>query len=256
MSFIFTNIFDARNLLKKLSLISMLFFSSLGVLAAPKYKVIAFDAFPIFDPRPVFAKTKKMFPEEGDALNAMWVNKQFAYTWLRVSGNKYKDFFKVTEDALVYSAHAVGIKLSETQKIEIMSSYLNLKPWPEASAALKKLKKAGVKLTFLSNFTEDMLNSGIKNSELEGLFSTLLSTDSVKTFKPDPKAYQMAIDKFSVKKDEVLFVPFAAWDAVGADWYGYDVFWVNRMNQKKEELEASLKNEGNSLDDLVNFVLN
>ncbi len=234
----------------------LIVFLSNSVLAKSKYKIIAFDAFPIFDPRPIFLKTKKMFPKKGDELNKMWVNKQFAYTWLRVSGDKYKDFFKVTEDALVYSAKAIGIKLSEVQRKEIMSSYMSLKPWPDVEDALKKLKKAGIKLTFLSNFTEKMLNAGIKNSNFQSLFSPLLSTDLVKTFKPDPKAYRMATDKFGVKKDEVLFVPFAAWDAAGAEWYGYDVFWVNRMSQTKEELEAHLKNNGKSLNDLVDFVLN
>jgi len=239
---------------KRLALTLLLSFS-FNSLGNAQYKVIAFDAFPIFDPRPVFATTKKLFPKKGKALNKLWVNKQFSYTWLRVSGNKYKDFFKVTEDALIYAAKSVGIPLTTPQKNLIMNTYYKLLPWPEATAALKKLKQAGIKLTFLSNFTEKMLNSAIKNSQLQDYFSPLLSTDLIKTFKPDPKAYQLVIDRFKVKKSEILFVPFAAWDAAGAKWFGHNVFWVNRLGQQREELGISLKNMGTSLNDLVDFVL-
>jgi len=205
---------------------------SLTCFAAPKYKVIAFDAFPIFDPRPIFATTKKMFPVQGDQLNNIWRSRQFAYTWLRVAGSQYKDFYGVTEDALIYAAKSVGVK-----------------------QALEKLTAAGFKLTFLSNFTKKMLKSGMAGANIQKYFGPLLSTDQVKTFKPDLKAYQMAIDKFKVKKEEILFVPFAAWDAVGAKWFGYDVFWINRAKQLDEQLDVRIKHTGKTLDDLVDFVI-
>jgi 2-haloacid dehalogenase len=32
-----------------------------------------------------------------------------------------------------------------------------------------------------------------------------LSTDRVKAFKPDPRAYQMGVDAFKLKKEEIAF---------------------------------------------------
>ena len=53
-----------------------------------KIKAIAFDAFPIFDPRPVFALAEELFPGRGTELGNEWRTRQFEYTWLRtVSGN-------------------------------------------------------------------------------------------------------------------------------------------------------------------------
>ena len=35
-----------------------------------------------------------------------------------------------------------------------------------------------------------MLEAGIRNSQLEGMFDHVLSTDRVKAYKPDPRAYR------------------------------------------------------------------
>ena len=47
-----------------------------------RYKAVAFDAFPIFDPRPVFALTTELVPGKGEELVGLWRTRQFEYTWL------------------------------------------------------------------------------------------------------------------------------------------------------------------------------
>lgn len=44
----------------------------------PKFKAIAFDAFPIFDPRPVFRLAEELFPGKGAELSNAWRSRQFA----------------------------------------------------------------------------------------------------------------------------------------------------------------------------------
>src|SRR5215813_11946127 len=44
-------------------------------------KAIAFDAFPILDPRPIFDLAETMFPGKGADLAAAWRTRQFEYTW-------------------------------------------------------------------------------------------------------------------------------------------------------------------------------
>ena len=43
-------------------------------------KAVAFDAFPIFDPRPIFALAEELFPGRGAALSDEWRSRQFEYT--------------------------------------------------------------------------------------------------------------------------------------------------------------------------------
>ncbi len=110
-------------------------------------------------------------------------------------------------------------------------------------------------MAFLSNLTDAMLDAVVKNSALEGFFEPHLSTDKVKAFKPDPRAYQMGLDAFKLRKEEIAFAAFAGWDAAGAKWFGYPTFWVNRSNAPVEELSATPDGMGSGLGDLVKFVL-
>ena len=223
--------------------------------ARPIFKAIAFDGFPIIDPRPVFAKCEEMFPNKGSELGNTWRTRLFEYTWLRTLGRHYVDFWQVTEESLVFAAKARGISLSATERDQLMQTWLGLKAWPDVAPALKQLKDAGIRMAFLSNLTEKMMDAVVKNSALEGFLEPHLSTDKVKVFKPDPRAYQMGIDAFKLGKQEIVFAAFAGWDAAGAKWFGYPTFWVNRMNAAIEELGVAPDGTGSGLADLVRFVL-
>lgn len=220
-----------------------------------KIKAVAFDGFPIIDPRPVFAKAEEIFPGKGLELGNVWRTRQFEYTWLRTMTGNYADFWRVTEDSLAFAAKLLKIELSADQRDQLMRSYLELKAWPDVLPALRQLRSVGVRMAFLSNLTNAMLDAAVKNSGLEGFFEDHLSTDRVRAFKPDPRAYQMGIDAFKLKKEEIAFAAFAGWDAAGAGWFGYPTFWVNRLKAPVDELGVVPNGTGPGLDDLVKFVL-
>jgi 2-haloacid dehalogenase len=217
-------------------------------------KAVAFDAFPILDPRPVFSLVEQLFPSKGVELGNLWRTRQFEYTWLRTLSRNYSDFWSVTEDALIFAATALQLELTRANRSLLMDAWLRLKCWPDAPAALRALKDSGLRLTFLSNMTVKMLESGIRNSGLEGLFDQVLSTDRVRAYKPDPRAYQMAMEVFGMRRQEIAFVAFAGWDAAGAAKFGYRTFWVNRQNRPAEELGATANAVGMTLDDLVVYL--
>jgi 2-haloacid dehalogenase len=219
-----------------------------------KIKAIAFDAFPVFDPRPIFARAEEIFPGKGTDLSNAWRTRQFEYTWLRTLSQHYVDFWQVTEDALVFAARTLKLELNPDKRKQLMATYLELKAWPDAPPALRALQDAGLRLAFLSNFTSRMLDAAVQSSGLEGIFEDHLSTDKVQAFKPDPRAYQMGIDAFKLKHEEIAFAAFAGWDAAGAKWFGFPTVWVNRMNLPAEELGVAPDAIGGNLNDLVSFV--
>jgi 2-haloacid dehalogenase len=219
----------------------------------PAFKAVAFDGFPVIDVRPVFARVEEMFPGKGTEVSAAWRTRQFEYTWLRTLGGQYVDFWHVTEDALMFAAKSMKLELSPQRRDRLMQTYLELKAWPDVLPALKQLRDAGLRLAFLSNLTAPMLDAVVRNSGLEGLFEGHLSTDKVRAFKPDPRAYQMGPDAFGLRKEEIVFAAFAGWDAAGAKWFGYPTFWVNRANASVEELGVMPDGTGAGMDDLVAF---
>ncbi len=219
-----------------------------------KIRAITFDAFPILDVRPVFGLVEQLCPGRGTEVSNLWRTRQFEYMWLRTLSGRYADFRQVTEDSLTFATKSLKVNLTADNRDRLMQAYLELKCWPDVPDALAELKRAGIRLAFLSNMTTQMLEAGIRNSHLDGMFEQILSTDRVKAFKPDPRAYQMGLDRLGLKLDEVLFTAFAGWDAAGAKAFGYRTFWVNRMNQAGEEMGTAPDGEGRTMEDLVKFV--
>jgi 2-haloacid dehalogenase len=219
-----------------------------------KIKAIAFDAFPIFDPRPVFALAEELYPGKGSILSEEWRVRQFEYTWLRTAARRYTDFWHVSQDALVFAANKVNLQLTPEKREKLMNAYLELAVWPDVQPALNQLKRAGFRLVFLSNLTSGMLAANVKCAGLDGLFELALSTDLAKTYKPDPRGYQLGVDALELKRKEILFAAFAGWDAAGAKLFGYPTFWVNRLKLPAEELGAVPDASGDSLTQLVQFL--
>jgi 2-haloacid dehalogenase len=217
-------------------------------------RAIAFDGFPIFDPRPIFALAETFFPGRGAELSNAWRARQFEYTWLRTVAGRYRDFLGIIDDALIFAGRSLGLDMTEARRAALVNGYLNMKAWPDVVPALSKLKQDGIRLALLSNFPSTMLDANIRSADLGAFFEYNLSTDAVQVFKPHPRAYQMGIDAFRIGREEILFAAFAGWDASGAKLFGYPTFWINRQRQPLELLDAAPDGEGAGMQDLLSFL--
>jgi 2-haloacid dehalogenase len=219
-----------------------------------RIKAVVFDAFTLFDPRPIFKAVEELFPANGKQVVETWRIKQFSYQWLRICGKKYKNFREVTADALDYALAKHVPFHTDNEKDLVMSKYESITAWPDVAPSLKELKELGFSLSILSNMTAMMLRDGIQNAALNNYFDFVISTDKKQTYKPDRDAYQMAVEQTKLKMDEILFAPFAGWDMAGAKWFGFPTFWVNRLNDPIDKLDVGPEGMGSSLNDLVAFV--
>jgi 2-haloacid dehalogenase len=220
---------------------------SAGIVVAPslpsaalvRAKAIAFDAFPIFDPRPITALARSYFPEQGEMLGNLWSTKLFEYTWLCTAADRYESFESLADASLRFAAETMQLGLPDRTRVALIGAYSRLDVWSDVKAALAKLRTAGVRLAILSNLSESALGANMRNAGITNEFEHVLSTDRVKRFKPAPAAYHMAIEAFGLGKDEVGFAAFGGWDAAGASWFGYRSAWVNRVGAPNEWLGPS-----------------
>jgi 2-haloacid dehalogenase len=217
-------------------------------------RAVAFDALTVFDPSSVTAVGEAMFPGQGGVLTAAWRTRQFEYTWLRTAAGRYDEFHGVTGDALVFAARSLKLELTAARHQRLMEAFLDMKAYPEARAALIGLRQRGLRLAFLTNMTAAMVENAVSNAKLDGLFEAVLSTDRVRAYKPDPRAYQMGVDAFGLARDAIVFAAFGGWDAVGAKWFGYRTFWVNRVAAPREQLGIEADGTGRDLDDIARFL--
>ena len=200
-----------------------------------KIKGWVFDAYgTLFDPFSVQRRAEGIFPGHGEALSRLWRSRQLEYTWLRSLMNRYADFEQVTRDALLYACRSLGLRCEAAEQDELMQEYLRLDVYPDVREGLEGLSTRP--LVILSNGSPAMLEAVVEHARLTSLFAALLSVDRVKTYKPSPAVYQLAVEALMLSKEEIGFVSSNYWDAAGAAAFGLLTFWLNRSKAIPEEL--------------------
>ena len=165
---------------------------------------------------------------------------------------RHKDFWQITEDSLDKSMNFYNI--DNSMRSELLNLYKVLSPFTEVKDSLKKLKQSNYKLAILSNGTPDLLNELIVSNQLKDIFDDIFSVEEVGIFKPDSKVYDLPINKYNIKKKEVLFLSANTWDISGAGNYGYNTVWVNRNNNIFDKLDFEPNEQISNLLELLDLI--
>jgi len=216
-------------------------------------KACVFDAYgTLFDVHSAVAQhTHRM--ANASIVSMLWRTKQLEYTWLRTLMGRYVDFWQVTGDALDFALDTHGISDSQL-RADLMQAYLGLSCYLEVPEVLNELKSKDIRCAILSNGSPDMLSAAVNHAGLEAYFDAVLSVDGIRIYKPDPRVYQQAVDALEVDASEIAFHSSNAWDAAGADAFGFRVIWVNRFDQKAERLGTSVAAEIKDLSSLTGLI--
>ena len=217
-------------------------------------KVCIFDAYgTLFDVNAACRELSKEVGEKWQDLATLWRLRQVEYTWLRNSMNEYINFWNITEDALEYAMETLNIK-NEVLKDKLLDLYLKLKAYPEVEKVLTKLKKEGYQTGILSNGSEEMLASAVKNGKLENLLDKVLSVEKCEVYKPSSKVYDLVEKEFNIKKGNVAFFSSNAWDMHAAAHYGFKTIWVNRFEGNLERLPGKPYKIVKSLKEIIEIL--
>ncbi len=219
----------------------------------PPIQAVLFDAYgTLFDVHSVVARCEAAFPGQGAALSQAWRNKQLEITWLRSLGNRYIPFWQITQDALDYALRQLKLEISPNARAEILNTYFSLSAYPEVHSVLDQLRAKGIITGTLSNGSPEMLNAVLDSAQVRNKLDHVISVDSVRRYKPDPRVYQLGVDHIALPAAQILFVSSNAWDVAGASWFGYPAFWVNRAGAPEDALDAKPVGEGRTLTELLN----
>jgi 2-haloacid dehalogenase len=147
---------------------------------------------------------------------------------------RYENFWKITEDALLFACRTLKLSCDEHQRKQLMQVYLTLPAFPEVKAALQKLP--ALPLAILSNGTPEMLTPLVAANGMAHFFRNIFSVDSLQMYKPRPEVYQYAVVSLGVPKEAIGFISSNYWDIVGATSFGFRTFWLNRNSVAPDEL--------------------
>ena len=223
------------------------------------YKLIAFDAYgTLFDVYSMGVLAEELFPGHGAALALMWRDRQIEYTRLvtmsdpNPSGSKYYiPFWDLTIRSLRYVCKRMDLELSAASEKRLMDKYAKLTGFADSLSVLKAIKEKGIATAILSNGSREMLTTVVESNGLKPYLDQVVTVEEVRLFKTAPQAYELLLKAFPVQKQEVLFVSSNAWDALAAKWFGFDVFWVNRLGHPFEEIGEKPNYEGKSLSEVL-----
>ena len=226
------------------------------------YKLIAFDAYgTLFDVYSMGQLAEELFPGQGQAMTLMWRDRQIEYTRLvtmsdpNPAGSKYYlPFWELTIRSLRYVCKRMDLNLTEQSEKKLMDQYAKLTSFDDSLKVLKTIKEKGLSTAILSNGSREMLTTVVESNGLKPYLDQVVTIEDVRLFKTAPQAYGLLLKAFPVKKEEILFVSSNAWDALAAKWYGFDVFWVNRLGHPFEEIGEKPNYEGNSLSKLLELI--
>ena len=219
-------------------------------------KAFVFDAYgTLFDVFSVTALCEQIFPGRGNALAQLWRAKQLQYSLLRSLMGRHRDFWKLTEDGLVWASKSLKLDLTPERRNRLMESYLSLAAFGDVKPGLEALKKKGLKLGILSNGEPRMLEEAAKSAGIAGLLDEFISVEEVRIFKPSPRVYNLGPERMNVSGPELGFVSSNSWDINGAASAGLITFWIQRaLGEPPEELGFAADRAVGAITDLAPLV--
>jgi len=200
-------------------------------------KACVFDAYgTLFDlmSAPAAGRVDAGDPRLPD-LMAAWREKQIRTSWWYGLSGHHADFWTVTVNALDDAMDSLEIA-DAALRDGLLAAFRTPGLYPDAGAALSRLKAAALPTALLSNGTPDMLDDAVRAAGIAPWLDTVLSVEQAGVFKPHPRVYELAVTRFAVPREAIVFVSSNAWDVHAAALFGFRVVWCNRQGRKPERL--------------------
>ena len=226
-------------------------------------RLVVFDAYgTLFDVYSISSLAESLFPGQGQALSVLWRDKQIEYSRLislsdpmnPMGSRHYQSFWDLTRLGLQYACQRLELELTPAKQKLLMDQYAQLTPFPENLAVLEALQSLQIPAAILSNGSPDMLQAAVSSAGMGHVIDKVLSVDEVRQFKTSPQSYGLVADHYKVDVREVLFVSSNSWVALGATWFGFKSFWVNRQGMPFETLGPRPTYSGRSLRDILTLI--
>ncbi len=173
-----------------------------------KYQAIIFDLFGtlvnIFSRR----EYEKTLADMALILKAPY--EEFEKVWYRTAGSRSIGVFRTLDDNIEYICRELKITFTEKQVKRVSQARYKLfadalTPKKGALETLTQLKSSGYKTALISNCSPEppLLWPG---TPFAPLFDVAVFSSTSGLQKPDPRIYQLAVNKLSVKAEDCLYI--------------------------------------------------
>ncbi len=159
---------------------------------------------------------------------------------------QWHPFREVARAALQQSTH-----LSDDQVGHVLAAFADLPPQPDVEPAFRRLADHGIRIVALTHGPASTATSMLDRTGLARYVEHVISSETVRTFKPVRAAYLYACAVCDVEPSRMALVAAHAWDCHGARQAGLSTGWVARLERTIPDIYLPADVVGSSLVDVA-----
>ena len=134
------------------------------------------------------------------------------------------------------------LKLEHPEKAELIDAYgarfdeMMAGPVTGAVEILAELRERGTPLYGLTNFSAETYPCALARFEFLGWFRGILVSGEVKAIKPDPRIYELLLERFAIDPHQTVYIDDVAVNAAAARSFGIHAIHFTTPAALREEL--------------------
>src|SRR5690349_16629800 len=217
-------------------------------------RVIVFDLMgTLLDLQALDAYFERFF--DNAAIRKEWFAQTLQLSMAALLTNAYEDFGVQTDTALEITARRYKVSMLGEEKNLILGTLRKLRPFPDVSKNLQRMREAGLQLAALTNSTAQAVEAQLTHAGLKDFFEQVISADEVHCFKPAPEVYHLAGRRLGVEPNQIRLVSAHDWDVTGALRAGCAASFIARLGQVMNPFGPQPDVKGTGLDEVTDQIL-
>jgi len=137
---------------------------------------------------------------------------------------------QIIRGGLVEALASIGVPPLSGHDLDALCELWDLlHPWPDARHGLERIRQTGRSVATLSNFGIQTLRAIGAHGHLP--WDRILSSETVKRYKPDPAVYEMAVELLHEEAAKIMMVAAHTYDLQAAAQLGFATAFVIRAGE-------------------------
>lgn len=158
----------------------------------------------------------------------IWFELFIQYCFADNSAGQFHPFADIAKATLAMAANRMGLHLDERKQDEVVWLLRHAPLKQNVQEGLSQLNDQGFALAALTNAPESIIADRMEPTGLVSYFEFVLSTETIKKYKPAQEVYQWALKKAGILPNEVLLVSAHSWDIMGAAHAGMQTAYMGQ----------------------------
>ena len=177
---------------------------------------LAFDVYgTLIDTAGIAVELEHLVGKQSAVFAERWRDKQLEYSFRKGLMEDYQNFAVCTKQALDFTDAQLKTDLSSSDKTILLEKYQHLPTFTEVNNSLKSLQSLDVQMYAFSNGSADKVIDLLKNAQIFDYFIDVVSTDEIKTFKPNPAVYTHFVRRAKTTPQNSWLISSNPFDVLG-----------------------------------------